>query len=145
MAIWLLKGLAYTIVYLFLFIVGIKFYLWSRKQQKKYQGKWGRRFGLIFFFAPVILFLAHLCLPIPQEWMKVLQFLVDIIDASLAWFKQVLEPVLGFGYYLLKPILSAFIYAAAGFGLGSILDAMQGSKPKETKDAKQTKRATNGK
>ena len=132
---WLLKVMAFLIMYLALFVAAIKFYLWSRRLHKKHQKKWGARFGLFFFLAPLILMCADWFLPsAAHDLLPPLQWIVGILDYTMQWFKQLLEPVLGFfGYQLVKPALSAILYATLGYILGSLLDG-----PSQTKPAKAT-------
>ena len=127
------KILGYIIVYLFLFAAGIKLYLWGKKQQAKHSIKWGWRLSVIFFFAPVFIFLIDLCLPIPEQGIKILKAIMGFMSTSISWVEQIIKPIMGSFYIFVKPIVHAFVYAVIGFAIGVGADKMSKDKSRIVK------------
>ena len=125
--------LTYLIVYICLFVIGMKIYYWGKEQQKKHAPKWSWRLTLFFFFAPVLIFFIEWCFPLPRELVNLFKSMITFMDDSIAWLDEVIEPIFGSFYVFLKPAVAAFFYAGLGFVIGSFIDGWEKNNDKGKK------------
>ena len=111
------------ITHIVLCLIGIKLYLWGKKQQKKYALKWGWRFAILFFFAPIIIFFVDLLLPIPDKGIKILKYIVEYIDYPIVYIEKLIKDQMGWWMVFIKPTITAVFYALIGFIIGTSLDS----------------------
>lgn len=119
------------IAYIVLFILGVKFYFWGRKQQKKHAPNWGWRLTVLFFLAPLIIFFIDTFLPVPKTWIHVLKIIIKYMDYPVDWIYQQVKFKFGWWAIFVKPAIAAVFYGSIGFILGSMFDSFRKKQPTE--------------
>ncbi|WP_372367276.1 hypothetical protein [Candidatus Uabimicrobium sp. HlEnr_7] len=111
------------IVYIILFVVGVKFFFWGRKQQKKHSPKWGWRLTIFFFLAPLIVYFIDKLLPVPDEGIHILKAIVKYMDYPIIFIYENVKEHLGWWAWFAKPAIAALFYGIIGFFIGTMLDS----------------------
>jgi hypothetical protein len=140
--VWeVLIGLGIRVALLY---AGIRIFLWARRLKNASGTAWRRRVGLVFFLAPILLWLGQLVLP--EALLVPLTLLVSVHEGMqlvLAGLLDAVEHSLGQLWLVaLSPLCYALVYGVAGVLVGWPIDALRrrgrastgGTMPPETCD-----------
>lgn len=119
-----MEFLASLFVWTVLVVFAISFYLRTRRWAKAFDTRWRRRLALVFFFAPLIAWLASLLLPAFLAWpFAILGKIGEALDALVVWLTGRTEEGIGWWWsFCLRPVFAGAVYATAGFLVGWPLD-----------------------
>ena len=109
-------------LYLILFFLAVKLFLWGRKQEKKHAPKWGWRLTVLFFISPILIYLADKFLPIPPQGIEILHAIVKYMDYPIIFIYENVKQHWGWWAWFAKPAIAALFYGTIGFLIGSLID-----------------------
>jgi hypothetical protein len=125
-----------------LFIAAIKLWRWARRLSASAETRWRRRCGLIFFLAPILLWIGKSLLPLEFLWPLVAIVWVNArIDSALeALLAHSEKNLSGLWLVAVRPLCYALVYAIAGFLVGWPIDRLlrRGGKEEEGEEADET-------